>query len=624
MRLGKECKKTVWLVIWCISFLMLLAMPVLAEETAIPENIELTPTIAQDSEGRDVVTGISVTYQNTSPQFLAAADSSRVRIRYRLSGGTWYYAESDEQFRQSSDYHETETVVVLALEQLKQPEDCPGYEALKEALDPYTKESGDTGVCFSADKGTLEVSLRYESESNAEEEGNWSDSVFYSGLTLPEDAVTAYAARRIEEESGDAVEICFALSDKITIQNQAKLYVQMDCAADDEAGYLWKSDMDTDETVWESPFLHEVIQSDPVQQRIAFRFADEEIASLFAQNVLKTSEQNTSFQWETHTLLTRIRLVAVIGDEEKTEQYVFSQWSDTFALGKEATVMTKPEQITAPVITSAELSEYGDAKTLSVLLAVNDDAKQADVWMRLNEAGPLYAHMEISINGSEWESLAKCLVSNVKVPQTIDLSDVSVPDFALIRLRAVLGAEDVTAFPVEAEWSEAVGVNLIPDNITEIPSDVQTEREPESDTGMGAFSAENRKTCSVCHLCGQPFGICLFVLGGVVCAVLLVVICLAAALKAGKKKCPRCGKRWNKRVRICGKCGFRFAGALLELDESQKELRSRSRNEKNMSGAPKSLDSLKNQGEIMKKDTSQTKRAVRDIKRNNRPSDRDR
>lgn len=206
-----------------------------------------------------------------------------------------------------------------------------------------------------------------------------------------------------------------------------------------------------------------------------------------------------------------------------------------FALGKEATVMTKPEQITAPVITSADLSEYGDAKTLSVLLAVNDDAKQADVWMRLNEAGPLYAHMEISINGSEWESLAKCLVSNVKVPQTIDLSDVSVPDFALIRLRAVLGAEDVTAFPVEAEWSEAVGVNLIPDNVTEIPSDVQTEREPESDTGMGAFSAENRKTCSVCHLCGQPFGICLFVLGGVVCAVLLVVICLAAALKAGKK-----------------------------------------------------------------------------------------
>lgn len=97
-------------------------MPVLAEETAIPENIELTPTIAQDSEGRDVVTGISVTYQNTSPQFLAAADSSRVRIRYRLSGGTWYYAESVKQFRQSSDYHETETVVVLALEQLKQPE----------------------------------------------------------------------------------------------------------------------------------------------------------------------------------------------------------------------------------------------------------------------------------------------------------------------------------------------------------------------------------------------------------------------------------------------------------------------------------------------------------------------
>lgn len=609
MRLTKEIRRRLLLpLLLGISLLALIVLPAEAEEIWAPQGLSLSAVKSEDAEGNERITEISVTYQNNSSAFLSSEEACRIRIRYRLSGGAWFYADTSEAFKLPSAFEETETVSVFALGDLQKPEDCPGYEALKEGLETYTTQIGEAGVCFGEGGGALEVSLRYEKESEAAYDGNkdeeWSESAFWGVSGLPEDSVVAYAARVKEEESGDAVEIYFAVSDEVIRRANTKIYVQMDCSVDGEE-YRWNAEEDSDDAVWQSPFLSEEIQAETVQQITAFRFSEEEIAALFAENVLKTG-QRAGFRWDTHTLFTRIRLVAETRGEDETPRYAISGWSDAFALGKEQTEWTKPEKITAPVISGTTLSEDGEAKRLSVYLSVNDDAKQTGVYMRLHDAGELYAYMEISINGGEWQSLSGYLLPPPDVSLIIDMADIPIPAYALIRVRAALGPADMAAFPIEAEWSEAVAVNALPEAVTDLASSSQAGQTSESAVVSEKTEEGVAARCSVCHICGQPFGICLFVLGGGICAVLLVVICLSAALKAGKKKCPRCGKSWNRRVRVCGKCGFRFAGAMPHItertDKTKNEISDVDRQNKELLPKQKSIDEKK-------------KKAVRDIRR---------
>ncbi len=614
MRLIKEIRKRLLLpLLLSISVLVLIVLPAGAKETSAPQALVLSAVKSEDAEGNEHITEISVTYQNTSSSFLSSEEACRIRVRYRLNGGPWFYADSAEAFKLPSDFDKTETVSVFSLGNLQKPEDCPGYEALKEGLETYTTQTGETGVCFGESVGTLEVGLRYEKEHNEDESGEWSESAFWGVSEFPEDCVVAYAARVKEEESGDAVEICFAVSEQVIRKENTKIYVQMDCSVDGEE-YRWNAEEDLDNAVWQSPFLNEEIQAETFQQLTALRFSEEKIAALFAKNVLKTG-QHAGFQWDAHTLFTRIRLVAETGGEGDELHYAVSEWSDVFALGKEQTEWAKPEKITAPVILGTALSVDGEAKMLSVYLSVNDDAMQTCVYMRLHDAGTLYAHMEISINGGDWQSLSAYLLPAPDEPLIINMAEIPVPAYALIRVRAALGAADVAAFPIEAEWSEAAAVNALPEAVTDLTSALYGGQTSESavvseETGEGGMGQ-----CSVCHICGRPFGICLFVLGGSICAVLLVVVCLTAALKAGKKKCPRCGKGWNRRVRVCGKCGFRFAGAMPHItertDKTKNENSTVNRQKKELSSKRKPIDEKK-------------KKAVRDIRRARDTSDKKR
>ena len=71
-------------------------------------------------------------------------------------------------------------------------------------------------------------------------------------------------------------------------------------------------------------------------------------------------------------------------------------------------------------------------------------------------------------------------------------------------------------------------------------------------------------TCSWCHLCNQPLGICLLWW----CAILLIVLIILVSCLGKKRKCPVCGEKNKRKAQRCIECGASLQKAT-EIDGQQ-------------------------------------------------------
>ncbi len=249
-----------------------------------------------------------------------------------------------------------------------------------------------------------------------------------------------------------------------------------------------------------------------------------------------------------NTLYFRIRYcICYTPAGESDQQYLFSDWSDVFAYGGEATTTAAkaPQELGTPEIDAlAYLGDDGDRLTFT--LELPQSVYDADLYYDSHGGNTGTLQAELTVNGETYVFDVDDGASKFGGARTLTLpDDLTVSSDDEVSLRVRLASADPLG---NSPWSESIDLTdeVVPtDAITDDDEDAPTE--PADATDEEPAPTEK----AVCKLCGkcpfQPLGICMFVWLGAIIVLLLLIAALAHKAKQGKTS--KKGKKKKKKSR---------------------------------------------------------------------------
>ena len=270
-----------------------------------------------------------------------------------------------------------------------------------------------------------------------------------------------------------------------------------------------------------------------------------------------------SFDTENHSLYIRCRYYmeweTYDGETVGEKQSKYSEWSESAIFGKNSTqiIPDEPTVYEAPIISELKivLPDENDSRChLEYYQETPESVWETNVYYLMTGEGNFDGlETQVSINGGEWQEFSTadswgdwCLSNTIR---GVFNDNVAIEENSNVKLRIRFNG---THGP--SEWSNVLEVNgggtqEIP-NETKEPDTEETTAEPDE---PGTQKTDENDKCSLCGFCPEPLGICIFIIIAVVVVVIIVVIVIIAV--AGKKKCPKCGKKCKKNSKECPHCG---------------------------------------------------------------------
>lgn len=255
-------------------------------------------------------------------------------------------------------------------------------------------------------------------------------------------------------------------------------------------------------------------------------------------------EGSLHIDYTQHTVYFRMRFVVTTSkdtDDGTQDTYYYSDWSETTCVGKDAEVfapLTKAD-LPAPEITSLRMTDktFNDNPIVAFTLSVPDElaanaARVAaaggviwiETWCRVkgDTEWTQMANAEHNIKAGEMECPLLHLVNDERptIPQDTEIE---------LRCRYYCAQEGQDEF-----WSDYSEI------LTFGTDDIQQGGAPGGDVTVPDETVPEepqsvaKKTCSLCHFCPQPLGLCIFI--WLLILIVLVAVIIIIVKKAGKKQ----------------------------------------------------------------------------------------
>ena len=256
-------------------------------------------------------------------------------------------------------------------------------------------------------------------------------------------------------------------------------------------------------------------------------------------------EGSLYIDYTAHTVYFRMRFVVTTSrdtDEGTVFDYFYSDWSEPTCVGKDAekTGPLTAADLPAPVISDLHMTDrtFNDNPIVAFTLTVPDElaAKAAQVkaaggyicvetYCRVKGDADwtLMGNADWEIKAGEMDCPLLHLVNDERptIPQDTPIE---------LRCRYYCGQSDLD--DLWSDYSEIIAFGT--DKIAADDTPVMTEPVP-ADTEAAEPAAAEKKTCSLCHFCPQPLGLCIFIWLLILIVIAVVVFLVIRKVKKNRK-----------------------------------------------------------------------------------------
>ncbi|MBO5360916.1 MAG: hypothetical protein J6B25_08770 [Clostridia bacterium] len=286
-------------------------------------------------------------------------------------------------------------------------------------------------------------------------------------------------------------------------------YVQIDYRID---GGNWQFDDSWDTTPMASGYGGPIPKGDTVRTFDLLYLTNESTRKALGDIVRTNDKGQYVFDLENHTLEFRMR-VSMLYIRNNAEMVMTSDWTDTVKVERDVDFGKAPAELEAPKAYNPRVEYLEDEMPyLAFDIKTPESIKEAEAW--LSTQMPTYIQLQVDIDKGDgsWEAADLSATSShySNETKTVNLFPADVDDVSEMRLRvrylAYLETDEGTV-PLYSDYSEELEFEV-----------------PRWSEGKGIVHAR----CKICAICHPLFGQCMFVLGGIL---LLVIVIVAVPLK---------------------------------------------------------------------------------------------
>ena len=307
--------------------------------------------------------------------------------------------------------------------------------------------------------------------------------------------------------------------------SSATTYIQIDYRVD---GGDWHCNADWGTIPTAAYYGGEVPNGDTVRTFDLLYLAQEYDRENAGELVKQNDKGQYVFDLDNHTLEFRMRTLLLYTDT--AQKIKTSDWTDVIKVERNKDFGKAPTELETPKVSNPQVAYLEDEMPyLTFNIMTPESIKEAEAWLSTQE--PTYISLEVYIdkgNGS-WEATtsvaSSSYYSNEMKKIYLDATDL----------------DDVSKMKVKVRYLAYVGSGtLVSDYSEELEYDV-----PRWVEGKGLMHAK----CEICGICPHTFGVCMFIVAGIV---LLVLAVIAVPVKMGvdKKKAKKVAEEEAKKRKL--------------------------------------------------------------------------
>ncbi len=305
----------------------------------------------------------------------------------------------------------------------------------------------------------------------------------------------------------------------------ASTYVQIDYRID---GGEWHYD-----TIWETtPTAAEyggnVPSGDTVRSFDLLYLINESDITNAGVLAKKDKDGKTVFDLDNHTLEFRMRTSMTYTD--RIIQVITSEWSEIVKVERNKDFGKAPTELEAPKIYNAQVAYHeNEMPYLAFDMKTPESIKEAEVWLSTQEPTYISMLIEIDRGSGTWENANLSVSSSHYANETkgiyLDAADVDDVSTMKVRVRYVAYLKDKTLY---SDYSDVLEFSV-----------------PRWVEGKGIMHAK----CKVCGICYPIAGQCMFVIGGIVLFV-AIIVAVPVKMKVDKVKAKKAAEEEERQRKL--------------------------------------------------------------------------
>ena len=305
----------------------------------------------------------------------------------------------------------------------------------------------------------------------------------------------------------------------------ASTYVQIDYRID---GGEWHYD-----TIWETTptaatYGGNVPSGDTVRSFDLLYLINESDITNAGALAKKDKDGKTVFDLDNHTLEFRMRTSMTYTD--RIIQVITSEWSEIIKVERNKDFGKAPTELEAPKIYNAQVAYHeNEMPYLAFDMKTPESIKKAEVWLSTQEPTYISTLIEIDRGNGTWENANLSVSSSHYANETkgiyLDAADVDDVSTMKVRVRYVAYLKDKTLY---SDYSDVLEFSV-----------------PRWVEGKGIMHAK----CKVCGICYPIAGQCMFVIGGIVLFI-AIIVAVPVKMKVDKVKAKKAAEEEERQRKL--------------------------------------------------------------------------
>lgn len=305
----------------------------------------------------------------------------------------------------------------------------------------------------------------------------------------------------------------------------ASTYVQIDYRID---GGEWHYDAIWETTPTAAEYGGNVPSGDTVRSFDLLYLINESDITNAGALAKKDDQGRNVFDLDNHTLEFRMRTSMVYTVMQP--QVITSAWSDVIKVERNKDFGKAPTELEAPKIYNAQVAYHeNEMPYLAFDMKTPESIKEAEVWLSTQEPTYISMLIEIDRGNGTWENANLSVSSSHYANETkgiyLDAADVDDVSEMRVRVRYVAYLKDKTLY---SDYSDVLEFSV-----------------PRWVEGKGIMHAK----CKVCGICYPIAGQCMFVIGGIVLFV-AIIVAVPVKMKVDKVKAKKAAEEEERQRKL--------------------------------------------------------------------------
>ena len=305
----------------------------------------------------------------------------------------------------------------------------------------------------------------------------------------------------------------------------ASTYVQIDYRID---GGEWHADEIWETTPTAAEYGGNVPSGDTVRSFDLLYLINESDITNAGALAKKDKDGKTVFDLDNHTLEFRMRTSMTYTD--RIIQVITSEWSEIVKVERNKDFGKAPTELEAPKIYNAQVAYHeNEMPYLAFDMKTPESIKEAEVWLSTQEPTYISMLIEIDRGNGTWENANLSVSSSHYANETkgiyLDAADVDDVSTMKVRVRYVAYLKDKTLY---SDYSDVLEFSV-----------------PRWVEGKGIMHAK----CKVCGICYPIAGQCMFVIGGIVLFV-AIIVAVPVKMKVDKVKAKKAAEEEERQRKL--------------------------------------------------------------------------